>query len=312
MAFTLGTFRATPEMRELINQVLETGRLSYGPLSRSFEERFAHMHGCKYGVLSNSGTSSLQVALQARKELLGWEDGDEVIVPALTFVATINIVYHCKLTPVLVDIEPDYYAIDPAKIEAAITDRTRAIIPVHPFGQPADMLPIKLIADRYMLSVIEDSCEAMFVESEDRPVGSWGIAGCFSTYIAHIITGGVGGISITNDLEMAQRMRSLVNHGIDTGSMPNGASYDPSFLGRRFVFTSIGHSFRVTELEAALLLPQLKMASSIIGSRANHALMITHILWNYEEHLQLPMIRQGSGHSFMVYPIVMRKAKKHQ
>lgn len=313
--FTLGTFVATPEMRALVNQVLDSGRLSYGPLSREFEAKFAAAHGSTFGVLSNSGTSSLQVALQAMKELYGWADGDEVIVPALTFVATVNIVLHCKMIPVLVDVDPDYYDIDASKIAEAITPRTRCIIPVHPFGQGADMSRIMDIAQMRGLKVIEDSCEAMFVGigPDKRPVGSWGHVGCFSMYVAHIITGGVGGIGITDDPELASKMRSLVNHGIDLDNLPSGDAYDPSFLARNFTFSSVGHSFRITELEAALLLPQLVHGKDIVAIRQAIALVLTLTLskWEIAGHLQLPKTRNFNQHAFMVYPIVMLDASKH-
>lgn len=304
--FSLGTFKATPAMRSLVNKVLDSGRLSYGPLCREFEERFAFMHNCAYGVLSNSGTSSLQVSLQALKEIHGWADGDEVIVPALTFVATINVVYHCNLRPVLVDVD-SFYAINPLLIERAITRRTRCIIPVHPFGLPADMKAIKEIADVHKLKIIEDSCEAMFVSTGDSRVGSVGDVGCFSTYVAHLITGGVGGISICRDPDLALHIRSLVNHGIDLTELPTGESYEPSFLARNFRFSRIGHSFRITEMEAALLLPQLDTAAKTIATRQQHAHLITNILSEYDGHLQLPKTRFGAGHSFMVYPIVLRE-----
>lgn len=312
MSYSLGTFKATPEMRALIDQVLDTGRLSYGPLSRRFENEFAQIHGAGYGVLSNSGTSSLQVALQALKELHGWADGDEVIVPALTFVATINVVYHCRLTPVLVDVDPDYYAIDPILIEEAITPKTRCIIPVHPFGQPADMVAIMRIAERADLCVIEDSCEAMFVRSGKPPefVGSWGDVGCFSTYVAHLITGGVGGIGITNNPDIAKKMRSLVNHGISLTELPTGEQYDPTFMARNFVFDSIGHSFRVTELEAALLLPQLACGFDIIARRQENASLILDALDKYRSHIELPKVRPHTEHAWMVFPIVLRRASK--
>ena len=145
-------------MRELVDIVLDTGRISYGPMSRELEARFASIHECRHAVLSNSGTSSLQVALQAMKEMHGWEDGDEVIVPSVTFVATINVVLHNKMKPVLVDVEPDYYGIDVSKIEDAITDRTRAIIPVHLFGMPCDMAGVVEVACNHNLKIIEDSC----------------------------------------------------------------------------------------------------------------------------------------------------------
>lgn len=309
--FTLGTFRATEPMRRLLDQVLDSGRLSYGPLSREFETRFAQMHGREYGVLSNSGTSSLQVALQALKEMHNWQDGDEVIVPALTFVATVNVVYHCRLTPVLVDVEPDYYAIDPSRIEAAITPRTRCIMPVHPFGQGADMQAIDLILDRYRLKCIEDSCEAMFVEAGGLHVGSWGDVGCFSTYVAHLITGGVGGIGITGNPDLSRAMRSLVNHGIALDQMPSGNDYEPSFLARDFTFRSVGHSFRITEMEAALLLPQLDSAAEIIAKRQANAARITEILRPHEGHIQLPQVRPGSEHSWMVFVLRLKRGDKH-
>lgn len=306
--FTLGTFTATSEMRELIDGVLSTGRLSYGPLCREFEKGFARAHGRDFGCLSNSGTSSLQVALQAMKELYGWADGDEVIIPATTFVATANIVYHCKMIPVLVDVDPLYYAIDPSLIRDKITSRTRAIIPVHPFGQGADMPAIMDIAQWKGLRVIEDSCEAMFVKVGDKYVGAWGDVGCYSTYVAHIITGGIGGIGITDDVDLAYKMRSLVNHGIDVTQLPIGQVYDPTFLSRHFLFSSIGHSFRVTELEAALLLPQLKQGPDIVNTRRAVAFGIYTRLMRYKEWLELPTIRPGSEHAFMVYPLVL----KHQ
>lgn len=310
MAYTVGTFVATDEMKVLINQVLETGRLSYGPLSRQFEKEFSYRHGCAYGVLSNSGTSSLHVALQAMKELYGWQDGDEVIVPALTFVATVNVIYHCNLTPVLVDIEPDYYAINPDLIYDAMSSRTRCIIPVHPFGQPAYMAKIMKIARDSDLLVIEDSCECMFVDHDDKPVGSWGDVGCFSTYVAHIITGGVGGIATTNNYDLAWVMRSLVNHGIDLAHLPTGTHYDPTFLSRDFRFGRIGHSFRVTELEAALLLPQLATADRNTVHRALNAAKIAKIFSPYEDVAQLPKWRENTEDAHMVFPIAMLYSTK--
>lgn len=311
ISYTLGTFTATPEMRTLVNQVLDSGRLSYGPLSKRFETEFARAHGSTFGVLSNSGTSSLQVALQAMKEIYGWQDGDEVIAPAITFVATANVVYHCRMTPVLVDVDPLYYSMNPELARAAITERTRCIIPVHPFGQGADMPAIMDIAQWKGLKVIEDSCESMFVKVGGKHVGSWGNVGCFSTYVAHIITGGIGGISITDDPELAARMRSLVNHGIDLEQLPSGQAYDPSFLARNFSFSSIGHSFRITELEAALLLPQLVKGEDIVMARRAVANAITLKLLPYKTWIQFPQTRPLSEHSWMVYPIVLRHERKY-
>lgn len=312
----VGTFRTTDRMRELVNEVLDSGRISYGPMSRTFEQRFAALHGCRAAVLSNSGTSSLQVALQALKEMHGWADGDEVIVPALTFVATANIVLHNRMTPVLVDVEPDYYGLDVTLLEAAITPRTRAIIPVHLFGQPCDMRAIMDIADRHGLKVIEDSCECMFASHHGRSAGAWGDVGCFSTYVAHLLTTGVGGLATTNDPALAALMRSLVNHGrdgiyiaIDDDAGKTGAALE-EVISRRFRFERVGHSFRITELEAALGLAQLDDWQPMIATRQSNAAALTRGLEPVEDRLHLPRVRPHTTHSWMMYPMVLRDEPK--
>ena len=181
-----------------------------------FERELASLHDCRFGLMCNSGTSALQIALAALKEVHGWKDGDEVLVPALTFVATSNVVLYNGLTPVFVDVEPDYYELDAAKIEARITERTRAIIPVHIAGLPCDMDPIMEIAARHGLRVVEDSCETMFSRYKGKAVGSFGDIGCFSTYAAHVITTGVGGLCVTSDPELNVILKSLMNHGRDS------------------------------------------------------------------------------------------------
>lgn len=304
----LGTFEATPEMFRLVNQVLRSGRISYGPLSQEFEQRFAEMHGCKYGVLSNSGTSSLLVALQTLKELHGWQGGDMVFVPALTFVATVNVILQLRLKPILIDVDSIFYNIDIDKLGDAIPmfrRRARCILPVHAFGQPAEIEQIKNIAGWSQLKIVEDSCEAMLVERYGYPVGSWGDIGCFSTYIAHFLVTGVGGLSITNNPDYAQYMRSLCNHGIDLSELPTGADYDPTWLARKFKFCRVGHSFRLTEIEAALGLAQLDDLPAIIRKRQRNAAYLTEQLKPFEERLQLP--QTGTEHSWMMYCLVCRQ-----
>lgn len=310
----LGTFEATPKARQLVNSVLDSGRISYGPMSQEFERRFAEMHGCKYGVLSNSGTSSLLVALQTLKELHGWNDGDEVIVPALTFVATVNVVLQLRLKPVLVDVEADFYGIDIDKLDRyfskfrymARPNLPRAIIPVHAFGQPVDMTELynalPLVSTR--VKVIEDSCECMLATHHDKKVGSWGNIACFSTYAAHLLVTGVGGLATTKNPDYAKVMRSLVNHGIDLTELPNGESYDPSWLARKFRFVRVGHSFRLTEMEAALGLAQLDDLPDMIKQRQLNAKYLIENLKPLEDRLQLPAIRPNTEHSFMMFPLV--------
>lgn len=305
MNITLGTYHTTDAIRAAVNAVLDSGRLSYGPVSREYERRFAAMHGCAYGVASNSGTSSLVVALQALKEMHGWQNGDEVIVPALTFVATINAVLHNRLTPVLVDVDPLTFNIDASKIEAVITDRTRCILPVHLFGLPADVATIRQIAVKRHLRIVEDSCEAMLVGIEEWPIGSWGDVACFSTYAAHLLVTGVGGMATTNNPDLAQLMRSLVNHGIDLTELPTGTEYDPTWLARKFLFNRIGHSFRVTELEAAIGLAQLDSLASSIWQRQQNAAYLSERLESVKDKLCTQLTPKGYTHSWMVYPIAL-------
>ena len=302
---TLGYFESSPEMVEMVARSVDSGRLSYGPLSKEFEKRFANMHGCAYGIFTNSGTSSLLASLQALKEMHGWKDGAEVIVPSLTFVATVNVVYHCKLTPVLVDVDDMTYNIDPLLIESAITPETVAIIPVHLFGLPCDADVIKNIADNYDLRIVEDSCECILSEFSGKPVGSWGDVGCFSTYVAHHLVTGVGGLCTTNNPDLNLYIRSIVNHGIDTRELPDGNNYDSSWLGRKFNFTSIGHSFRATELEAVIGLYQLDDLHHSIVKRRENAAYLSEKLTPMLAHYQLPVL--SNEHSFMVYPIVLRE-----
>lgn len=307
---SVGTFEITRQMKEYVAQALNYGRLSYGPLSQEFESRFANMHSCKYGVLSNSGTSSLLVALETLRAIHGWQDNDEVIVPALTFVATVNVVLQARLKPVLVDIEPDYYGIDVNQIEKAITHKTRCIMPVHTFGQPCDIGGIVYNVGynpKYPLEILIDSCEAMGVNYHKEPIGFWGDIACFSTYAAHLLVTGIGGLSITNNQEYALHMRSLVNHGIDLTELPTGTNYDPTWLARKFKFSRVGHSFRVTEIEAALGLAQLDNLGDMIKTRQANAAYLTGKLSYLEDRIQLPAIRPNTEHAFMMYVIVCKQ-----
>ena len=307
---TTGTFKADAYTFDLIHDVLTSGRISYGEKSMLFERWFAELHDVQYAILSNSGTSSLHIALQALKELHGWEDGDEVIVPASTFVATINIVIHNNMTPVFVDIEPLSYGINPEEIERAITARTRAIIPVHLYGQPCQMTKIMDLAAIHDLAIIEDSCEAMFVSHRGAKVGSMGQIGCFSTYNAHLITTGVGGISTTNDPSYAMKMRSLVNHGLDITELNTDENFSPRpVVGRSFRFTHSGHSYRITELEACLGLAQLQGHEQMLKTRRRNARHLTAVFQSlndiFEHPFKIPEIVDGNEHSWMMYPVVL-------
>lgn len=297
--------------KRLVRQALDNDRLSYGPFTRAFENRFARLHDRRFAIFMNSGTSALQVALHALKETRGWSDGDEVIVPALTFVATVNVVLQNNLTPVFVDVEPDYFTLDPQQLAKAVGPRTVAIMPVHPAGQPADMEPIVEFARERGLAIIEDSCETMFARYHGKPVGSFGDIACFSTYAAHILVTGVGGLALTDDPELAVTMKSLANHGRDAiyTSMDDDQVDDATELykivSRRFSFIHVGYSYRATELEAAIGLGQLRRWRTLVAKRQTNAKRLTAALSDLESYLRLPKVRPGCEHVFMMYPMVL-------
>ena len=307
----VGGTAITPLAKRYVSQVLDSGRLSYGPFLKRFEAGFARLHNRRFAVSANSGTSALQVAVHALKELDGWRNGDEVIVPALTFIASSNVVLQNNLRPVFVDVDPATYHIDPGKIESAISKRTRAIMPVHLFGVSADMQPIIKIARRRKLRVIEDSCEAMFVRQRGEPVGSQGDIACFSTYVAHLLTTGVGGLLTTNDPAIAVKARSLVNHGrdsiyvaMDDDRGKAGAAL-AEVMAKRFSFVSVGYSYRLTELEGALGLAELKRWRENIRARQSNAGYLLNGLSAHRRSLQLPSWPAHSEHAFMMFPIVV-------
>jgi len=310
---TVGDFKAGPKEYQYVDEVLRSGRLSYGPFGRRFEAEWAKAHGAKHAVFCNSGTSALHIALQALKRRGNWRDGDEVIVPSVTFVATANVCLHNGLKPVFVDVDPNTYNINPLLIEEKIVPGiTRAIIPVHLCGQPADMPTIQNIAWRYGLSVIEDSCETAFADCHGKPVGSWGDVGCFSTYMAHYVVTGVGGLATTSDPELAKDLRSLMNHGRDgiyisidddDGKTPEQMK---EIIARRFRFIEAGHSFRCTELEAALGVAQLERRDQIVARRKEIANGYYRGLFDLQDKLQLPTAPPGVEHVYMMYPLVTR------
>jgi perosamine synthetase len=308
---SIGTADITADDKRRVADVLDSGRLSAGPMIAEFEKQFAALHGCRQAAMCNSGTGALQLAVQVLKERNRWPDGSEVLVPAMTFVATINIVLFNRLTPVLVDIDPLTFTMDPTAMDAAITERTVAVLPVHLFGQPADMSSIMAIASSRHLRVVEDSAETAFVSHQGRPVGSFGDFGCFSTYMAHLVTTGVGGLALTNDDDNALRFRSLMNHGRNPRYLTiddDEVTEDDELLRvvwSRYEFTSIGQSFRVTEMEAALGIGQLARHESMLARRQATAARLFAALASPD--LQLPTIAHGNEHAFMMFPIVCRR-----
>ena len=312
----VGGLQLSAYEKQLVNEVLDSNQLTYGDYSRRFEREFAAKHDCKFSLFMNSGTSALHIAIAALKSMHGWADGDEVLVPAVTFVATSNIVLHNNLKPVFVDVEPHTYNIDATKIEEKITSRTRGIIPVHLLGLPCEMDPIEDLAKTYHLSIVEDSCETMFARYKGRSVGSMSDVGCFSTYVAHFLVTGVGGFATTNNPDLARDMRSLMNHGRDSIYISStddaGAEGErlEEIIAKRFKFIHVGHSFRCTEMESAIGIGQLAQADQIIKRRAEIAQLLTDGLADLQEWIQTPVCPPDRTHSFMLFGLVTKMDDK--
>ncbi len=310
-AVNVGELVLGPTERAYLQRVIESGRLSYGPFTKKFESAFAERHGCQFGCFCCSGSAALQLAITALIEQRGWKPGDEVLVPSVTFVATVNVVLQAGLKPILVDVRPDTYTMDPDLIERAITPRTRCLMPVHLLGLPADMGPMVEIADKHRLAIIEDSCETMFAEYQGRPVGSFGDVACFSTYVAHFLVTGVGGLTTTNDPALARLIRSLMNHGRDGIYLSidddrRDASNFHEVVDRRFRFERVGFSYRCTEMEAAIGLAQLESCDSIIQARRDNAAEFSRRLADLSDVLQIPVALDDRDHAHMVYGLVVK------
>jgi dTDP-4-amino-4,6-dideoxygalactose transaminase len=211
-----------------------------GEETLAFEARFAEIHGCRRALAVPSGTVALKVALLAA----GIRSGDEVLIPAYTFLATGTAVIEVNATPVPVDVDPLSYTMDPNVLEAAVTERTRFIMPVHIAGLPADMDPILAIAKRHNLTVIEDACQAHGARYKDRSVGSMGVMGCFSMQGSKNVNSGEGGVIVTNDADLADRCEAIHN----CGRAPDGGEIAP---------TPVNTNYRITELQSALANCQL-------------------------------------------------------
>jgi perosamine synthetase len=222
---------------------------SLGKYVQAFESEFAKFCGVEHATTCCNGTVALHLALLA----LNIGPGDEVIVPSMTYVATANVVKYCGAEAVFVDSEPGAWNIDPARIEEKITSRTRAIIPVHLYGFPADMDPIMSIAQRHGLYVVEDAAEAHGAEYKGRKVGSIGDLGVFSFYGNKVVTTGEGGMVVTNDSGIAERVLHLKGQGVDPK--------------KRYWHTVVGYNYRMTNVTAAIGLAQLEQISHYLEKR---------------------------------------------
>lgn len=237
------------EFNYLCDAFLSTWISSTGEYINRFEKGFSDYCGTKHGIAVSNGTVAIHLALLA----LNIGEGDEVIIPDLTFAATINSVLHARATPVIVDVEEDSWCIDPVEIEKAITPKTKAIIPVHVYGQPCDMDKIMALAKKHKLKVIEDAAEAHGAEYKGKKVGSFGDIACFSFFANKIITTGEGGMCLTNDDLLNDRIRVLRDHGMNKQ--------------KKYWHDEVGYNYRMTNLQAAIGCGQLERIDQILESR---------------------------------------------
>lgn len=244
---TVTSFDDTEE-RELLD-CLDNNWVTMGEKTKKFEKDFASYCGVKNALMTNNGTSALHIVLNA----LEIQEGDEVIVPALTFLSTAAAVSYCGARPVFVDVERDTYCIDPESIEENITDKTKAIVPVHLYGHPSDMHVIQEIATQHDLFIVEDAAQAHGAEIKEKRVGGFGDAAIFSFFGNKIITTGEGGMVVTDDEQLQEKLEILRNQGMD-----------PS---RKYWHPYLGFNYRPTDLQAALGIAQLNKIDSIIDKK---------------------------------------------
>ena len=237
-----------------ICEAAKTGWVSSkGENIQKFENQFSNYIGMKQGVATSNGTTALHLALAA----LGIHKGDEVIVPDFTFVSPVNTVLYQGATPVLVDAENETWGMDPEKIIRSITPKTKAIIAVHIYGNPARLDEIKEIAEERALHLIEDCAESIGAKFQGRRVGTFGEISCFSFYGNKIITTGEGGMCLTNDKDLEARMRMLRDHGMSPA--------------RRYWHEVIGYNYRMTNIQASLGLSQLSKIDRILAKKKDIA-----------------------------------------
>lgn len=270
------------EVDRAVLSVLESSSFVLGPEVRKFEEEFAAAHGAAEAVAVNSGTSALHLALLAA----GVEQGDEVITVAMTFTATAAAIAYIGAKPVLVDVDPDSFTMDAALVEEKITPKTKAILPVHLYGQPADLAPLLEIADRHGVPLIEDAAQAHIAEYGGRRVGAQGFVGAFSFYPGKNLGAyGEGGLALTNNPEAAERMRLLRDWG----------------QRRKYDHEMLAYNYRMDAIQGAILRVKLRHLERWTEDRRRIAAAYQEQLGNLE--LRLATELPGRRHVYHIYSL---------
>lgn len=274
---------------QLVLQVLRSGKIAQGPMVEALETAVAAVVGVRHAVAVSNGTASLVAALH----IAGIGRGDEVITSPFTFGATLNAIVAVGATARFADIAPDDFNMSPACVESLVNRSTAALLPVHLFGQTADMTALGAIATRHGLVVIEDAAQAMGARHSGRPAGSFGI-GSFSMYATKNVTTGEGGLLTTDDDALATAARRFRNQGMD----------------RPYEYSSFGLNFRLTDLQAAVGIPQMERLEQITATRVEHAARLTTGLQGVTG-LTCPPTRPGNDHAFHQYTVRITDNARH-
>lgn len=283
-----------PEEEAAVLEVLRSGWLVQGPRVAEFERQVAQYVGATHAVATSSCTTALHLALT----LLGIGPGDEVLLPSFTFIASANAVRHAGATPVFVDIAAHSYTLDPACLEEALTERSRAIMPVHQLGLAADLDPIAALARRHDLLLLEDAAPALGALYKGQPIGASGNVTCFSFHPRKVITTGEGGLIVTNDETLTDRARVLRAHGMSVSDLTRHQASAVVFES----YPHVGFNYRMTDLQAAVGLEQLKKLPFVLGRRV-------HLARRYADGfsgidcIQLPFSSRATPHTYQSYMI---------
>jgi perosamine synthetase len=277
-AVCLGT-----DVEELVLDVIRSGLIAQGPMVERLEREFAEMIGVDHVVAVNNGTTALIAAL----DVLDLHPGDEVITSPFTFVATLNAIIESGATARFADIDRDVFNIDPKTVDGVLNSRTKVLMPVHLYGHTADMDLLGDVASEAQLTIVEDAAQAHGARLGDRAAGSWGI-GCFSLYATKNLTSGEGGLISTNDAAIADRLRVLRNQG----------------MRQRYVYEMAGNNYRMTDLQAAVCLPQLVSYDAQVAARQANACRLSEALRGLPG-VRVPQSMPGCHHVWHQYTILI-------
>ena len=275
-----------PEEKSAVMAVLDSGQLAQGPVTAEFERAFASWCGVRHAIAVSSGTAALHLLMLAH----GLKEGDEVITTPFTFAASANAALFVGARPVFVDVEPETACLDPDLVEAAITPRTRAIVPVDLYGHPAAIKELKAIADRHGLVLIEDACQAHGATVDGRKTGALGVSAAFSFYPTKNMTTGEGGMVTTDDDDLAARLRPLREHG----------------ARERYKHETLGYNLRLTDIASAIGLAQLAKLDAFNQARRRNARRLTAALTG-RHGITVPVERAGSTHVYHQYTVRIRR-----